>query len=312
MELQNFANELKEKYQTLNSPLANQIHLIYHDEYGYGVVSALNKKNMMIRFENYKGKFDISDYFNGKITTEDKILKYEFDKRNIQKQEYVNGLCYEAENTKINVSCFRVDVEIIEELNEAFPLVQRRNKHLGKLDMNWCDDGLVGKGAFDINFVVPEDFIITLGYLACNGHFTADIHEDRSNIFYEKYPEELNPNVRIGTYPTDYEKGINRNAMYTIEIRDIDNFPHALLGTSLPPCCDGRELKDVDNPRIIRTAFVRDLVDNYGFTFSDEQDIDKIRECIGKNTKREADYFVDIFDKVVEQIRGNRELDLTR
>jgi hypothetical protein len=124
------------------------------------------------------------------------------------------------------------------------------------------------------NTVVPtsttDEFYYSLGWLAKHvGSVSARLPDYLSDSFTRHFGHDA-----VHTSVDSRKKTINGNSMqwtfgFTATLRKPENIPAALiahLGST------GKQIAD--------TSFIWDLVDNYGFQFGKQQDIDKIRSHV--------------------------------
>ena len=146
--------------------------------------------------------------------------------------------------------------------------------------------------ALNIPFESDKDKVNALAFLAAaNVSLRANTYiGDSLDEFLEKYP-----NVKEGSYYVDY----NENAMIKATNYHIGLSQKPAFIDILPP--ELQEHRNVNTGAIYRTAFVSELVDDYGFNFGTIQDPDEIHKAI----ETEFPFLIDYYDKCFEEHSQN-------
>lgn len=135
--------------------------------------------------------------------------------------------------------------------------------------------GILGNRALDID-VSEKEFCLILGYLATPGRvgfIEAQIPEDKVEEFTNNYSEK-------GYYPITQGETSGGNQMkqgcqFRIYFNNVNNCPCILkpyLGKGNGTYCK----------RINKGKFIEKIIENFGFRFGHNQDVDLIREKVSR------------------------------
>lgn len=245
-------------------------HMCRHPEYGEGIITNISKHSIDVYFNNCKQKFKISDITNKVIEITTPYKDYFEGKVSI----------FDYNGYKINA----IQKEILKE-NIPHKKNMKYTNHYNDTHIKYQKNRiapLVGGGAMDISFRCGEEFVESLAYLSYPKTVVihADVSQRDKDLFLELYPNSK-------SYTTVLE---DRNVQYVIYVYKKEGMPYSLEMNETPKSQIGRDNWCGSEARIQRTLFTSDLVENLGFTFTRNQDIEKIYKNIPKEYK---DIFID-------------------
>lgn len=145
--------------------------------------------------------------------------------------------------------------------------------------------------ALNIPFNTDEEKIESIAFLAAlQPKIEARVYEgDSLDEFIQNYPNQ--------PYTIDY---CESSQIHATSFR-INFSSNATLYNIMP-----QTLKEHVNPKsyaIFRTAFIQELMDDYGFNFGTEQDIEHIKNKMKETTYE--NYFNECYDNFLQQLKEN-------
>lgn len=261
---------------------------------GDGILIAITKNQARVRYDGFEKKYKLPEEIDHFVLVD----QYLDRKMRNAYQEYVRWegslmLPNETYGVYLKTKDLDIDSDILVKIKQEFPIKQRtisRYKDENKV----FSHGLFGIGAGDIDFADERDFVVALAYLSIPGNCSliADVPPQHYEEFSERFPY-----AHFG-----HISNTQRNScQFTIRFTDATNMPISLANEVMPS--DTEKIGEKESVRIIRTAFCYDLIDNRGFVFGNEQDVEAIREKIPNHLK-------DIFDSYYNEF--SKEMDYER
>ena len=230
---------------------------------GLGALIGISNVKATIAFESgIVTKVMPDDYDYGNFTILDKRIDDNFARRM-------------AAGASLNKANLNYKEGLVDTLKEEFNLKKTKKKHhLGKYDTT-LNHSLFGCGAGDIDIADPRDMIDIMAFLAMPGnHLIADVPPARIPEFEEMFPSC--PHYGIAKSRDKLANG--GPCQFTIHIPNAKDIPFLLAKEVLPS--DSEKTGGKEYVRVIRTGFTFDLAENYGFQFEQDQDIERIRNCV--------------------------------
>lgn len=225
-------------------------YTVRHIKFGEGLVDNISGKYIEINFNGEKKKFQFPRAFGIYLETDDdRLLQI------IKNLEEGNDHSFPRKNNYTSSNKYA-------------------NKRRQDNEMSYYSVvSLLGTRAQSIVIKNAEDMYEIVGYLAKPGiinSIEAEVPMDRrAKLFESMFPNQKYHSVVLAKTPSGLPNKLS--AHFRINLKCIDNCPEILrsnLGKGKSACI----------ARINKSAFVLDLVKNYGFKFGAEQDVTLIRE----------------------------------
>lgn len=251
---------------------------------GEGILHSISRNQATVRYDGFDQTYKLPDEMDD-FCIVDKSLD---DKMRgaFQKFVIIAGLRWENERYGQHL-CTRHIRELTSDarhtMKKEFPIRSRYvSRYEGEEKVS--THGFFGEHAADISFEDERDFVVALAYLATPGKCSvvADVPPNHYEEFDKMFPH-------VSYNHNESHKGCP--CQFSIQFHgDLNDIPPGLASETIPS----------DESRIIRSAFVYDLVEHRGFVFGAEQDTDAIRNKI-------PEHYRDIFDEYLERFKRGLE-----
>ena len=226
---------------------------VFHNIFGNGNLTFIDDSHVRVVFDN-----DVVKNF---------LFPSVFDKFLISKDDSLTFLIESAkEKIRVKEELRKKELENKLESIKEYSIHKLQKKDPVKKDV------LVGSRSRDVKFNYKNNLFEAIGYFCTPNrilHISAEIPCDGREIDFESnYPGQPYAKINI-----DYDENgmpTKMSASYRIIFKNVNNCPEFLQ----------KELVDDGSyaARLNRTAFIANLVNNYGFRFGNSQDVDKIKD----------------------------------
>lgn len=236
--------------------------IVRHKAYGNGTVASISEDYIEIDFDSQIRKFQFPQGFDKFLSSDDEELLAKLEKARAKLQI--------TEKKKTGNVSYSVSGTTVKKQPRVYSVVES------------VDNPLVGARAQTISVSSESEMFEIIGYMATPGRvgsIEAEIPKDgRDRMFEKMFPGQTYRPIEMGNTPSGMPNKLS--PQFRINFSNLRNCPEILkknMGKGNSSCVG----------RINKSKFVINVVQQYGFRFGDQQDVNAIRAIAEKRGYKE-------------------------